>query len=137
MPRMGTNQVRRVVISGTARRANGAPRSAEIPDCLYCSNVRSYAMSGIADNVGVAQHYRDLSSDGLTVVTPYGTKCNCGSAFGCRGARGRRILGSLLQIDGYVADLRVGVEFENTHRVHDMRIVTEEVPLFDLEVYEF
>ena len=94
-------------------------------------------MSGIADNVGAAHHYRELSSDGLTAVTPYGAKCACGSAFGCRGARGRRISGSLLQIDGYVADLRVGVEFEDTHRVHDMRLAAEEVPLFDLEVHEF
>ena len=91
----------------------------------------------LGDNVGVAQHYRDLSSDGLTVVTPYGANCNCGSVFECRGGRGRRISASLLQIDGDVADLRVGVEFDNTHRVDDMRLAAEEVPLFDLEVHEF
>ena len=47
-----------------------------------------------------------------------------------------RLSESLLQVNVDVADLGVGVEFEHGHRVHDMRVVTEEMPFFDLEIDE-
>lgn len=43
----------------------------------------------------------------------------------------------LLEVNGQVANLCVGIELEHRHRVHDVSTLISDVALFDFEVHQF